>query len=250
MTEQYKIPNAEHLIEETIKRYNEIAEDYSSGWRGQLDATESAKSTKFEKLIGTPPRKILDVGCGTGKHSICFARRGFDVYGIDRSLGMLKEAIQNSIGLQINFTMEDMRSISFPNDFFDGIWTVAAIAHLPPTDKQKFIQEAYRVLRPNGILYIGAHNLLSRKHITRLIRCYLSYLLHSDDCFNAKLKTVATWMKTGYLFLDNRHWFYPWKGSLLKMLRETGFIVLESSSCFSKRLSIYARKVETDPKGG
>jgi ubiquinone/menaquinone biosynthesis C-methylase UbiE len=204
----------------------------------------------FEKLVGSPPRKILDAGCGTGKHSIYFAGQGYDVYGIDKSSGMLREAVKNSVGLQINFAMGDIRSLSFPNDFFDGMWTVAAIAHLPPADKRKFIQEAHRVLKPNGILYVGTHNLFSAKHLTRLAKFYLSHLARSNDHLIVKVKTVVAWAKTGYLFLDNRHWFYPWKGSLLKMLREIGFIILENNSCFSKRLSVYARKVVADPKGG
>lgn len=250
MAEQDKTLNTNHLVEETVKRYDEIAEEYGSDWRGHLDATEPVKPAKFEKLVGSPPRKILDAGCGTGKHSIYFARQGYDVYGIDRSSGMMREAVKNSVGLQISFAMEDMRSLSFPNNFFDGMWTVAAISHLPPADKRKFIQEAHRVLKPNGILYIGAHNLFSKKHLTRLAKFYLSHLVQSNDHLIAKIKTVVAWTNSGYLFLDNRHWFYPWKGSLLKMLREIGFVVLESNSCFSKRLSIYARKAVADLKGG
>ena len=80
MTEQDETLNTNHLIEETVKRYDEIAEEYGSDWRGQLDATEPVKPTKFEKLVGSPPRKILDAGCGTGKHSIYFAGQGYNVY--------------------------------------------------------------------------------------------------------------------------------------------------------------------------
>jgi len=242
--------DANHFTEETVRRYDEIAREYSNDWRSRLEVTELVKLTKFEKLVGSPPRKILDAGCGTGKHSIYFAGQGYDVYGIDKSSGMLREAVKNSVGLQINFAMGDIRSLSFPNDFFDGMWTVAAIAHLPPADKRKFIQEAHRVLKPNGILYVGTHNLFSAKHLTRLAKFYLSHLARSNDHLIVKVKTVVAWAKTGYLFLDNRHWFFPRKSSLLKMLRETGFVVLTSNSCFSKRLSIYAKKVVADSKGG
>lgn len=230
--------------EETVKRYDEIARAYGSDWRGKLDAVELGQPARFEKLIGLPPRKILDAGCGTGKHSVYFAERGYAVYGIDRSSGMLREAVLNSVGLQINFAMEDMRSLSFPNNFFDGVWSVAAIAHLAPEDKRKFIQEVHRVLKNNGILYVGAHNLFSKKHLTRLAKFYLSHLVQSNDHLITKIKTVVAWVNNGYLFLDNRHWFYPWKGSLLKMLRETGFSILESNSNSSKRLRVFARKAE------
>lgn len=243
MTSWYNPIKTESPTKETIERYDKIAREYSSDWRGKLDTVELVQPTRFEELIGLPPRKILDAGCGTGKHSVYFAERGYDVYGIDRSVGMLGEAVRNSTGLRINFAMGDMRSLSFPHSFFDGVWSVAAIAHLTPEDKRRFIQEADRVLKHNGILYIGTHNLFSVKHLTRLARSYLLYLARSNDQLSVKIKTVMTWAKMGYLFLDNRHWFYPVKSSLLKMLRETGFVVLENNPCFSKRLSIYARKV-------
>lgn len=242
MLEQNGILKTGHSVEETVRRYDEIAEEYSSDWRGKLDATELIRPTKFEELVGLPPRKILDAGCGTGKHCIHFAERGYNVYGIDRSLGMLGKAVENSTDLKVSFATGDMRSLSFPNNFFDGVWTVAAIAHLVPGDKRRFIQEAYRVLRHNGILYIGTHNLSSVRRLTCLSQFYLSYLTHSDDRFVTKIKMIIGWARVGYVFLDNRHWFYPKKSSLLKMLRETGFSILESNSRFSKRLSIYARK--------
>lgn len=236
--------------EETVARYDQIAGEYGSDWRGRLDTIELAQPARFEELIGLPPRKILDAGCGTGKHSVYFAGRGYNVYGIDRSTGMLGEAVKNSAGIRIIFAIGDMRSLSFPNNFFDGVWSVAAIAHLTPENKRRFVQEAYRVLKNNGILYIGTHNLLSVKHLTRLTRFYLSHLVRSNDQLIVKIKTVITWARVGYLYLDKRHWFYPRNGSLLKLLRETGFVVLESNPRFAKRLSIYARKVVADLKGG
>jgi len=242
--------NSNYFIEETIRRYDEIARDYSNDWRSYLQATEIIEPIKFKKILGSPPCKILDAGCGTGKHSIYFAECGYDVYGIDLSSKMLEEAIKKSTGLKIKFARGDIRSLNFPDDFFNGVWSVATIAHLVPTDKRIFIQEAYRVLKPNGIFYISTHNRFSRKHLIRMAKFYLSYLVRPSDHLIMRIKTVVVWVKTGYLFLDNRHWFYPTKSSLLKMLRETGFVVLASNSCFSKRLSIYAKKVVTNPKGG
>lgn len=249
MTEQDKVTGVNHCVEETIKRYNEIAEEYSRDWRGQLNVAESVEPAKFENLVGLPPRKILDAGCGTGKHSLYFARQGYEIYGMDRSSGMLKEAVKRSPGFQMNFAIGDMRSLSFPNNSFDGVWTVAAIAHLAPMDQRRFIREAYRVLKAGGVLFIGAHNLFSAKHFARMMKFYLSHIVRSNDYLMAKAKTIMTWANTGYLFLDDRHWFYPWKGALLRMLRETGFVVLESTPCFSRRLSVYARKVVLGSKG-
>lgn len=250
MSNRENIRSGNLSIEETVRRYNEIAAEYGSDWRGKLDGTQLIQPEKFEKLIGLPPRRILDAGCGTGKHSVYFARRGYDVTGIDMSAGMIEEAAKNSTGLSINFALRDMRSLTFLSNFFDGVWTVAAIAHLTSEDKQGFIREAHRVLKRDGVFYISSQNLFSVKHLARLVKFYLRHLACSHGRLIDKIKTIVNWAKEGYLFLDERHWFFPKKSLLLRMLNEAGFTVVDSNSCFSNRLSVYARKVVVDPKGG
>lgn len=147
MSNQENIRSGNPSIEETVRRYNEIAVEYGNDWRGKLDGTQLIQPEKFEKLIGLPPRRILDAGYGAGKRSIYFARRGYDVAGIDMidmSAGMIEEVAKNSTGLSINFALGDMRFLAFLSDFFDGVWTVAAIAHLTSEDKQGFIREAHQ----------------------------------------------------------------------------------------------------------
>jgi SAM-dependent methyltransferase len=46
----------------------------------------------LEVLAGTPSRRVLDLGCGTGEHSRFLAANGFDVVGVDRSEEMLRAA--------------------------------------------------------------------------------------------------------------------------------------------------------------
>ena len=52
---------------------------------------DTIKEVNFlvEELILPPKSLILDIGCGTGRHSIELAGRGYQVTGVDVSLGML-----------------------------------------------------------------------------------------------------------------------------------------------------------------
>jgi 2-polyprenyl-3-methyl-5-hydroxy-6-metoxy-1,4-benzoquinol methylase len=53
--------------------------------------------SQIEVLTGIkPPLKILDVGCGTGRHAIEFAKRGYTVKGIDIANGYLEIAAENA----------------------------------------------------------------------------------------------------------------------------------------------------------
>lgn len=232
------------MAEETIKRYDEIAEEYNRDWRGKHDKIQLKHLRKFEEMIGLPPKKILDAGCGTGKDCIYFASHGYNVYGVDLSQGMLEKAIKKSKSrsLKINLLIGNMQSLNFPNNYFDGVWNMAAIVHLSPKEKQKAIREFYRVLRPEGILHIWVQNFLSVKHVIRFLQSYFLHLKHSNINFAEKIKSLRERIKLGYAYLDNRHWFYPTKQSLMQILKKEGFLVLETNHIFSRRLSVYAQK--------
>lgn len=238
--------NLNKLEKETIRRYDEITEEYNRDWRGKHDKVQIKALEKFIRMIGPPPKKILDAGCGTGKDCIYFASHGYEVYGIDLSRGMLEKAKKNSENknLKINFSIGNMKSLVFPNSYFDGVWTMAAIVHLSPKEKQKAIREFYRVLKPKGILRISTQSLLSLKHLIRLLQSYLSYLRFSNANLVTKFKSSKERIKMGYAYLDNRHWFYPTRHSLLQILKEEGLFILETNHLFSRRLSIYAQKKE------
>lgn len=62
------------------------------------------------------PKTVLDVGCGTGNHTIQFLKKGFDVYGIDTDKEMIKKAkAKNSIIFQCC----DIYGLNPPHDFFN-----------------------------------------------------------------------------------------------------------------------------------
>ncbi len=74
----------------------------------------------IEQTVGRDPgRSVLDVACGSGRHSIAFARRGYRVTGIDLSPTLLEQARTQAqaLGLNITFLQNDMRDI--PDGTFD-----------------------------------------------------------------------------------------------------------------------------------
>src|SRR3989338_9456653 len=60
----------------------------------------------FAKYGIEPPATLLDFGCGTGRHSVEFAKRSWNVTGVDRSLEMLAWAHEKSSGTSIDFAAE------------------------------------------------------------------------------------------------------------------------------------------------
>lgn len=137
----------------TAKGYSKIAETYE----GTSKSPETAFMTegkKLFKILGcVKGKKILDVGCGTGRYSVPLAKKGAEVYGIDISEGMLKAAKRKSKGLNTKYQLSDMRKIPYKDETFDKVISSLAIDHVK--DYEKAILEILRVTKKGGKIIIS-----------------------------------------------------------------------------------------------
>jgi tocopherol O-methyltransferase len=96
---------------------------------------------------------ILDVGCGIGGSSLYLAEKfNARATGITLSPVQANRARQRSqaagIGDRTTFLVADALNMPFADESFDFVWSLESGEHMP--DKQKFMQECYRVLKPGG----------------------------------------------------------------------------------------------------
>lgn len=237
----------------TAHRYTEIAHHYDADWRGALTPKLQEQANHFASLVGEPPKKILDAGCGNGKIGIYLEKLGYSVFHLDLSRGMLEKAIQNARnqGVDIYPVQANMRSLCFANESLDAIWSMASLVHLDEHGKSEAISEFSRVLARGGILYISVQNLLHKKHIQRVWQSHFSWLGYDEN--NNYYQTKKTKqekrnsalipnLKQGYAYLDDRHWYFPTKPELVSLLSHYGFAIIDSNSFLAKRIDLTAIK--------
>jgi tocopherol O-methyltransferase len=102
--------------------------------------------------------QIIDVGCGIGGSSLYLAQKfNAAVAGITLSPVQANRASQraSAAGLanRAQFQVADALGMPFPDQSFDLVWSLESGEHMP--DKQKFLQECQRVLRPGGKLIMA-----------------------------------------------------------------------------------------------
>ena len=101
-------------------------------------------------------RKFLDLGCGRGRHSIQFAKGGFDVNSVDLSdvaVNGLNEWAEKE-DLNISAVTGDMMHLPFEDDSFDCLLAYHVISHTDSKGIIKVISEIKRVLKAGGEFFI------------------------------------------------------------------------------------------------
>jgi ubiquinone/menaquinone biosynthesis C-methylase UbiE len=98
---------------------------------------------------------VLDLGCGTGRHSLPLALAGATVTGVDFSAGMLDEARRKPGAEAVRFLVHDLHEpLPFADGSFDRVVSGLVLEHLH--DLGAFFAEAHRVLRPGGRAVVTA----------------------------------------------------------------------------------------------
>lgn len=102
-------------------------------------------------------KRVLDLGCGYGRHTVLLAKAGFDVYGMDSSKEGLKMARKwlDEEGLKAKLKKASCyKKFPFKDNFFDAVVSIQLIHH-NYVDKVRYcISEIERVLKPGGIAFV------------------------------------------------------------------------------------------------
>ena len=108
----------------------------------------------FERLMSdVRGLRILDAGCGTGRHALLLAQSGAKVTAIDFSEGMLAKAGAKLGGHDVEFLQHDLESpLPFADHHFNGVISGLVVDHI--TDLVGFFSELRRVCQPGGFVLI------------------------------------------------------------------------------------------------
>lgn len=112
---------------------------------------------EIEKLFTEKKvKRILDLGCGGGRHTVYLASKGFDTYGSDYSAKGLMHTLSvlRKKGLTAHLTLHDMTTLPFDDQCFDAVISIQVIHHNKLEDIHKTIQEITRVLKEGGFIWI------------------------------------------------------------------------------------------------
>ncbi|MBK8869944.1 MAG: class I SAM-dependent methyltransferase [Elusimicrobia bacterium] len=146
-------PWYELLFENYAHQYDK--ECFVQGTLGECDFIE--REIQRNKSI-----KIIDIGCGTGRHSIELTKRGYHITGVDMSESQLDRAREKAKeqGVAVTFQKQDARTLPFSGEFDLAIMLCEGGFPLMETDEMNFeiLKNAAKALKPHGKLIFTTLN--------------------------------------------------------------------------------------------
>jgi SAM-dependent methyltransferase len=134
----------------------------------------------FDRLGLRAGERVLDMGCGAGRHAFEMYRRGADVVAFDQDgdelagvlelFGAMREAGEVPAGAEADIKQGDALSLPFGDEEFDRVVAAEVLEHIP--DDTTAISALARVLRPGGTLAVTVPRWLPEKVCWALSREY------------------------------------------------------------------------------
>ena len=125
----------------------------------------------FDRLGLRPGDRVLDMGCGAGRHAFEMYRRGGDVIAFDQDgdelagvldlFGAMRDAGEVPDGAEADIKQGDALSLPFVDGEFDRVVAAEVLEHIP--DDTTAIAELARVLRPGGTMAVTVPRWLPEK---------------------------------------------------------------------------------------
>ena len=125
----------------------------------------------FDRLGLRPGERVLDMGCGAGRHAFEMYRRGADVIALDQDadelatvsewFAAMREEGGLPAGAEADVKQGDALNLPFPDGEFDRVVAAEVLEHIP--DDEAAITELVRVLRPGGTIAVTVPRWLPEK---------------------------------------------------------------------------------------
>jgi SAM-dependent methyltransferase len=136
--------------------YGKFAEHYDLIYKTMVNYEKETDDLEkiFKKFCERKPKSVLDIGCGTGSHSLLLSKRGYHVAGIDISERMVEEARRKAKEekADVEFFVQDMRKIDLNKKFDCAICMFGGFGYvLTNWDLAKVFSGLKRHLEENGL---------------------------------------------------------------------------------------------------
>ena len=210
-----------------LKWYKELFEEMGMEYEDYpfTQNTENEIRWLVKEYLTNPEMKIIDVGCGTGRHAINLATKGYkNITGIDLSPGMIgaARAAAEEKNATVDFRLGDARELPFENEFDTALCLCEGAFGLLENDAEnyKILRAVHKALKKNGVFILTTLNLFREAEFDPMT-CRVSMEMEIDRKDGTKKKINCS----------DRSYSFP---ELKWVLEQLGFEVILGADPFTK----------------
>ncbi len=171
---------------------------------------------------------IIDLGCGSGRHSILIAKNNCEVIAADIAKGMVKlvneKALKENLKHLIHPLICDLNHLPFKNNSINHALCLATLHHIPlKRNRVEALNEIYRILKVNGKLVLSVWAKFQPRFFRKLPLMIWQYLTGRVDEFG---DIYVPWKSRKGVFMRFYHLYS--KREILNELSKTKFKILKT----------------------
>ncbi len=139
---------------DTIKASIQTSYNNAKDYRSDIHVKEW-KESEVEKVLKKLDKGdyMLDLGAGSGVMAKYFVDAGMNIKCIDLSRSMVELCTEQGLEAQVM----DFYDLTFDDNIFDCIWSMNTLLHVPKSDIRIVLKEIKRILKEDGIFYLGLY---------------------------------------------------------------------------------------------
>lgn len=183
-------------------------------------------------LAAMPSGRVLDLCCGAGRHSVEFARRAFDVTGVDRSAFLLEHAREyaSAEDVSVRWVEADMRDFVEPGAFDLAVCLFTSFGYFEDSaENDRVLGNVFASLAPGGVFVL---DVVGKETVARIFQPCRARDLPNGATVVMRARVVDDWsrienewsvlMKETVRTFRFRHWVYSGM-ELRALLQHAGF---------------------------